>query len=504
MHSLLTPGDGVVIGVSGGPDSVCLLHILLDLREELGLHLHVAHLHHGARGAEADADAEFVASLTAKWDLPLTLEEQDIPALARQHRLAFEETARRARYGFLAGVAEEIGASKIAVGHNADDQAETVLMHFVRGAGPAGLRGMLPLTPIWTYRLLDPFWKQEAGRGERQGSANGPRGDPRAPACAIVRPLLDVTRSEIEQYCAEHDLAPRFDRSNLDTAFFRNHLRLEVLPLLEATAPNIRTRLCHTAAIVAADYETLRGLRDQAWADVVEEERAAAIVFDRVAWKKLPVALQRATLRHATCRLRRSLRDVSFINIEQARQVGMNEKTGAQATLPMGLVLTVGYHTLTVGAAGDPGPPPAEPLMWGREPLRVQVPGVTQLPESEWALQINLLEGRDVPPESARHDRWTVYVDSADLVAPVVLRSRRQGDRFRPSGMGRHTVKLSAFMINRKIPRAWRDRVPLLVADGEIIWVCGCRAGAVSAIGPGTREVAQLRFDGAGTGTQGT
>ena len=161
---LLVPGDGVVVGVSGGPDSLCLLHVLLHLREEYCLHLHVAHLHHGARGADADADAEFVATLAAEWGLPVTVEQQDVPALARAHKLAFEETARRLRYAFLARVAREAGAHKIAVGHNADDQAETVLMHFLRGAGPAGLRGMLPLTPLTDYRLLSQIANQQIGK----------------------------------------------------------------------------------------------------------------------------------------------------------------------------------------------------------------------------------------------------------------------------------------------------------------------------------------------------
>jgi len=265
-HGLLAPGDGIVVGVSGGPDSLCLLHVLLRLREEYRLRLHVAHLNHGARGAEADAAAEFVASLAAEWGLPVTVERQDVPALARAHKLAFEEAARRVRYAFLARVAGEAGAHKIAMGHNGDDQAETVLMHLLRGAGLAGLRGMLPITPITDYRLLEPFIQY-------------PISNLQPPA--IIRPLLQVSRSEIEHYCTDHDLAPRFDRSNLDTTYFRNRLRHELLPLLETYNPNVHTRLRHTAAVVAADYELLIQLREQAWAEVVREERDTAIAFDR-------------------------------------------------------------------------------------------------------------------------------------------------------------------------------------------------------------------------------
>lgn len=473
-YGLLARGDGVVVGVSGGPDSLCLLHVLLRLREAYDLRLHVAHLHHGARGADADADAEFVASLAAEWELAVTVEKQDVPALAREHRLAFEEAARRVRYAFLARVAAETSAHKIAVGHNADDQAETVLMHFLRGAGPAGLRGMLPATPITDYRLLDILHPA---------------------SCILIRPLLEVVRAEIERYCADHGLKPRFDRSNLDTTYFRNRLRHELLPLLETYNSNVRDRLCHTAAVVAADYELLAQLQGRAWNDVVREEREAAVVFDRAGWRALPVALQRAVLRQAVYRLRRSLRDVDFVHVEDARLVGLNGETGAQATLPGGLAFTVGYETLTVGDEGNAGPPPDQPLLWQGELLPVRVPGATALPESDWVLRAELLEAWDVQQIADNADPWTAYLDADALADPLVLRPRRRGERFCPQGMGGHGVKLSAFLINRKVPRAWRDHVPLLVAGDSIVWVCGQRVGEGGAVEVETRRVARMRFE---------
>jgi tRNA(Ile)-lysidine synthase len=492
-YGLLAPGDGVVVGVSGGPDSLCLLSCLLRLREQYGLRLHVAHLHHGARGADADADAEFVTALAAEWGLGVTVEKRDVPALARAHKLAFEETARRVRYVFLARVAGEIGGHKIAVGHNADDQAETVLMHFLRGAGPTGLRGMLPLTPITDYRLLTPLVPSPSSLAPSP-SPPSPSSSPLAPI-VLIRPLLEVPRAAIEAYCAAHALTPRFDRSNLDTTYFRNRLRHELLPLLETYNPNVRARLCHTAAVVAADYELLAQLRERAWAEVVQEEREAAIVFNKVTWRALPVALQRATLRQAAYRLRGSLRDVDFVHVEHARRVGLTGETGAQATLPMGLALTVGYDTLTVGDAGDAGPPPDEPLLWSAEPLPVHLPGATSLPQSEWTLRADVLEEWDAAQIAANPDPWTAYFDADALAGPLALRPRCRGDRFRPQGMGGHSLKLSALLINLKIPRAWRDHVPLLAAGDEIVWVCGRRLGEKVTIGPGTRRVAQLRFE---------
>ncbi|HEY74741.1 MAG TPA: tRNA lysidine(34) synthetase TilS [Thermoflexia bacterium] len=476
-HSLLSPGDAVVVGVSGGPDSLCLLHLLVRLREEYHLRLHVAHLHHGARGEEADADAAFVADLARRWGLPATIAKKDVPAIARAHKLAFEEAARRVRYAFLARVAGDVGASKIAVGHNADDQAETVLMHFLRGAGPAGLRGMLPVTPLSDYRLLEPV-------------ADGPLP---SPLPLLIRPLLDVPRAGIEAYCAAYGLEPRFDRSNLDTTYFRNRLRHELLPLLETYNPNIRRRLCHTAHVVAADYALLEELRDRAWDEVVQEETEQAVVFDRAGWRDQPLSLRRALIRKAAYHLRPTLRDVDFVHVEDARRVAEEGTTGAQATLPGGLMLTVGYDTLTIAEAGYE-PPPEGPTMPPGVETEVALPGITPLPEAGWALEAEILETWTLEEVEVNPDRWTAYLDADRLEKPLVLRTRRSGDRFRPQGMGGHGPRLTDWMINAKVPRAWRDRLPLLVAGGEVVWVCGWRVAETAIVGPETRRVARFRF----------
>jgi tRNA(Ile)-lysidine synthase len=509
-YGLLVPGDKVIVGVSGGPDSLCMLHVLMRLREVYSLQLHVAHLHHGARGAEADADTEFVAALATRWGLPVTVERQDVPALTRKHRLAFEETARRVRYAFLARVAEEISALKIAVGHNADDQAETVLMHFLRGSGPAGLRGMLPMAPLADYRLLDPLRPPhasvtrssasdlqectQASRTPASGEETRFFGKNLVSAVRIIRPLLEVPRCEIERYCADEKLTPRFDRSNLDITYFRNRLRHDLLPVLETYNPNIRARLCHTAAVVAADYALLAQMRDEAWARVIREEGKARVVFDRAAWRSLPVALQRAILRQAAYRLRTSLRDVDFVHVENARRVALRGETNAQATLPMGLALTVGYDTLTVSEAGDAGHPPDEPLLWTTEPVPVHVHGTTPLPQSEWELHAEIVGEWSAHQVTANPDPWTAYLDLDILAGPLTLRPRRRGDRFYPQGMQGHSVRLSAFMTNLKIPLAWRDHVPLLTAGDEIVWVCGHRVGDQVACGAETQRVARLWF----------
>jgi tRNA(Ile)-lysidine synthase len=350
---------------------------------------------------------------------------------------------------------------------------------------------MLPLTPITDYHLLEPFSKDVVAASQHA-----------EPPC-IIRPLLETARADVEAYCNDYDLEPRFDRSNLDTTYFRNRLRHDLLPVLETYNPNVKARLCHTAAVVAADYELLAGLAAQAWNDTVQDVRQERVVFAREAWQALPVGLQRATLRRAVHHLRQSLRDVDFVHVEDARRVALHGQTGAQATLPRGLVLVVGYDMLIVGSHGDAGlPPPDGPLLWGDEPVVVQVPGVTPLPaappeargQPNWVLEADLLDTWDLDMV-ADADPWVAYLDAAALATPLVLRGRRRGERFRPQGMEGHRVKVSDYLVNRKVPRAWRDHLPLLVSGDVILWVCGHSVAAEGAVGEETQKVARLRFD---------
>jgi tRNA(Ile)-lysidine synthase len=486
-YDLLRAGEAVVVGVSGGPDSLCLLHVLRRLAPDYGLALHVAHLHHGLRGDEADADAEFVRRLAADWGLPVAVEQVDVPALARDEGLAFEEAARRARYAFLAHVAALSGARTIAVGHNADDQAETVLMHFLRGSGLAGLRGMLPRTPLGSYRLLSAVRpKLRAGTGV-EGQQERPD---------LIRPLLEVPRAEIEAYCDEHDLVPRFDRSNLDTTYFRNWLRLEVLPLLEEHNPQLRAVLGHTARVLAGDYDLLRDLLEETWPRVVRQEGEEEIIFDLAAWRALPTGLQRSSLREAIHRLRRSLRNINFLHVENALQVARDGTTGDRATLPQRLMLEVGYERLTIAGEAERALLPDWPLLPATsESVAVAVPGRTRLPGSAWALDTARLPRAQLPTGWQENpDPWCAYLDAWSVSLPLILRTRRPGDRFRPLGMGGQAPKLADFLTNQKVPRAVRDQLPLLATAWGIAWVPGFRLDERAKVGEATVEVLSLRF----------
>lgn len=475
QRHLLEPAAPVVVGVSGGPDSVALL----DLLRRFGARPHVAHLHHGLRGGDADADAAFVAALAARWELPCTVVHADVPTLAQRAGLAFEEAARRVRYGFLLQLAQQLGIPAVAVGHHADDQAETVLMHLLRGAGPAGLRGMLPLTPFATLAPLLLL----------------PDGSPAPAALSVqlLRPLLEFTRTEIEAYCRERQLETRFDRSNLDTTFFRNRLRHETLPYLAQLNPRIADRLCRLAEIVQADYALLEQLTDAAWTALLVTIHTDAVVFALEGWRAQPLALQRLLLRRAAFYLRRTLRDVDFAHVEQAVSVAQHGTTGAEATLPRGLVVRVGYTTLTVAAVEALHLPENRPWLAPEQTLPLVVPGVTVLPDG-WMLSADVQAGWDLANIAANPYPLVAWIDAAALAPGAVLRTRQRGDRFRPQGLGGAVKRLSDFLINARIPRAWREHLPLLVGGGDVLWVVGVRLSEAALVRPQTTAVIRLEF----------
>ncbi len=476
-HRLLAPGDRVVVGVSGGPDSLALLHVLNQLRDELQISLHVAHLNHQLRAEESDADADFVEKIVREWGLPATIQDRDVRALARAQHLSLEEAARHARYAFLAEVAERIGAGKIAVAHNADDQVETVLMHFLRGAGLAGLRGM-------AYKAhLEPDLSERSGDpAVLAGQSPIPN-----PQSLVVRPLLDVPRADVLAYCGEHGLTPRQDASNLDTTFFRNRLRHEVLPYLEKLNPNLRQVLLHTSRVLADDYALLQSETRSAYARVAREE-TGAVVFALEAWRALPPALQRGTLRAAVQQLRHHLRDIDWVHVEDARRVALEKGTGAQATLPGGLMLVVGYDHFVVRESAAPEPPPDIPLL-KVDRLELAVPGTTPLPESAWMVETEITDH-----EEKTTDGWTAFLDADQVNNALALRRRRPGDRFQPAGMHGQTKSLHEFMIDAKIPRGERALLPILVAGDRILWVCGWRVDERARPAPATRRFLRVSF----------
>ena len=485
-YGALASGETVILGVSGGPDSLCLLHVMRRLAPTLGIKLHVGHLDHGIRGDEAEEDARYVREICRDWETPCTLERADVPALAAAKGLAIEEEARRARYAFLADLARRLGSGAVAVAHHADDQVETVLMHLLRGSGMAGLRGMRPASWVDEMRLVE-------------GAARPPR-------VRLLRPLLYVSRAEIEAYCLAHEIKPRYDRSNLDQTYYRNRLRHELIPILETYNPNIRAVLQRMAEVIAADYELLREQIERAWARVVvldrsgDEDQERYIVYDLDLLRDLPLALQRSLVREGIHRLRRTLRNINWVHVDSALDVLKAGRTGAVATLPQGLALTLGYHDATMADMEQVVLGASRPRLWA-EPLAVPIGGVVALPQrgdsspphEAWLLETAVYP-RDAIPSAPddNQDVYTAYLDADCLREPLALRTRREGDAFYPLGLG-HSQKLRDFMINNKIPRQERATAPLMICGADIVWVVGWRIDARYAVAEQTTRVLVVR-----------
>lgn len=463
-HALCAPGQTIVVGVSGGVDSLVLLHGLVALRDRLGVALHAATLDHGLRGAAGAADVAFVRQTAAAWGVPCTAGRADVRAIAQMARLGVEETARRVRYTFLVRVACQVGAARVAVGHQRDDQAETVLMHLVRGSGLSGLRGMLPASPLTASHVLEGIPLE----------FDPPLSSPAAPESwpVLIRPLLDICRAEIEAYAAEHNLQPRTDASNADLTFLRNRLRHQVLPLLETLNPNIRQTLAQTADVLRADAELIEAAGAAALAHATRPTSSAgAVVLDRGVWAKLPLALKRQLVRAAIRQVRPALREVTYEHIAEAVALADSGQIGARAPLPGGLTLRVSYDALIVGeaetgAAEVSDAPALDPTRPGPH-FRAGQRG--RYVAGEWVFTVRPLDAAD--------DLAALHADplcAALWVPPgatLALRTRRPGDRFRPRGLRGHSQKLSDTLIALRVPAPWRDRVPLLTVDEAIAWL---------------------------------
>lgn len=454
--------SSLVVAVSGGPDSMALLHALLHLRDRLGLSLRGAHLDHGLRGDAGAADAAFVAEAFSAAGVPCEVETADVAAYRATHRLSPEQAAREVRYSFLARVCREHGADAVALGHTSDDQVETVLMHIVRGSGLTGLRGMA----VCSSRPV--------------GGA----------AVRLFRPLLGLPRSDTEAYCRALDLRPRMDESNRSPDFTRNRVRTELLPLLEELNPSIRDAVLRLSTAAARDLAYLDEEADRVW-----EEAAAAgedrVTLDRRAVARLAPALGTHLLRRAVGAVKGDLDGIYMRHVDDITEL-LGGPAGRTIDLPGGLRFHVGYDEAIVARADADLCP--LPRIEGEHTLAV--PGETRV--GGWVVTARLV---DRPTDDAlrlssdgRGEATGSHVarmSPSVLGEGIVLRARRPGDRFHPLGAP-GSKKLKDFMVDAKVPAAWRDRVPLVVTPRGIAWVTGWRIADWCRVAPEDSRVVEI------------
>ncbi len=469
-HDLIPPKSLILVGVSGGVDSVVLLHALLSLREELQIDVSVATFNHGLRGDAGTSDVRFVEDMARQWGVEVVSGAADVLAIKDEAGLNLEEAARQARYTFLMQTAVQVGADRIAIAHNQDDQAETVLMHIIRGTGMRGLRGMLPITPLSEYHLLDD-WAVTADDG-------GNFDDVDPAEVVLIRPLLDVSRAEIRTYADAHGLNFRQDATNADTTRFRNALRHEVIPTLEKFNPNVRQVMTRLAAVMRDDVDVIeRSVESTAawlldWSETeptpeTDGKPGELVFIDRMSFQEQPIAVQRGVIRKVLFDLSPGLRDVSFEQTEYARELILKGKTGMHIDLPIAVRLAVGYDEVTIGYGGRPLYPPHLPYLAPGTQVPVDPEGPTIVAGHLKLISYWVIESRS---KDLRFDDPLIATLAIPEGARLVLRTRLTGDRFRPFGMHGKSQKLSDTFTNFKVPSYYRDHVPLLTINDEIAW----------------------------------
>ena len=464
IHSILTEQCGldrnlpVIAGVSGGPDSLCLMNVL----RKAGYSIIVAHFNHKLR-PDADTDANIVEQTAARLNIASVIENGDVRAFADQEKLSIEEAARIMRYRFLMEQARRFNAQAVAVGHTADDQVETVLMHFLRGAGLSGLKGM-------NYRTIIKMF------------------DPQIP---IVRPLLDMWREDTIVYCATNGFRPRHDPSNASLDFLRNRLRHLLIPTLESYNPRFREVLWRTSRSLAGDYEILSEILDDVWKTCTVQQSGDFIAFDASALTNRSVGLQRNLIRRAISRLHPDDMDIDFATLQRAAKFVAESDQRARMNLPNGLhMLREGMLVYVV--AGDVTLPVER---WPQMPddsstISLKIPGSVTL-SGDWKLNCERWNIASLAMQQAKSndDPFQVWLDARGISDALELRMRQDGDRFEPFGMDGHEMKISDFFINVKLPQRARDRWPLLCMGEKVVWVPGYRPAHPFRLTDSTRQV---------------
>ena len=462
-HTLITrrmvqAGDTVLVGVSGGPDSVALVHIMLYLAPKFSFQVAIAHLNHDLRRDESARDEAFVVSLAEQLNLPVHVERQDVRRHQRNCRLSLEEAARQVRYRFYDAIASKFGYEKIALGHHSDDNAELILMYLLRGSGPLGLSGIPPL------------------RDAR-----------------IIRPLMDLKRTEILDYIAAKSLDCVVDSSNRDSQYLRNRVRNRLLPQLKAEYnPKLVESLNRLASILDAEERWIESLIQPIFEKVIVFEKQGRIGFDIEQLNQQNIAVRRRLIRNAVLKVKGNLRRMAYVHIEDAVKLAQKAAASGALDLPDRIRIYRHNDVLTISReAQNLRHVPSAPLVSSTPDYeyRLSKTGEIDIKEADLKIRFSEVTQKHTPDwHPSGQGARNVYFDMDKIRFPLVIRNFRPGDRFSPLGMTGHQ-KLSKFFIDHKVSKAERKKCPILLSRNEIIWVVGHRLDNSVKIGPQTCRI---------------
>lgn len=440
----LDRGKPLLVAVSGGPDSLCLLDLLI----KLDYTPIVAYFNHQIR-PESEQEILYIADLASDYNCNFCSDGKNVVAYARENKLSVEEAGRKLRYEFLFEKAVFYEAQAVLTGHTADDQAETVLMHILRGSGLFGLSGM-------AFRTLPNPWSKMI------------------PHC---RPLLDVWREDIQNYLEQFALRPIDDHTNWDMRYFRNRIRHELLPTLERASPGLRRRLWQMSRLINDDREIIKAVISNAWDECISQETLEWIAFDLEEIRKQSLAIQRYLLRQAIHKLQPDQVEIDYKILASGGTFISQSTADKHIDLPGGLRLKifadrlwVGYQKALLPDENDAVFPRADIAT----PISLAYPGIISL-ANDWVLETLLFDNSQSAVHFAQNnsDPFQAWIDLETVSEGLQVRSRFVGDRIKPLGMSGHSMKVSDLMINKKIPKHARDSWPVVTSGDRIAWIPG-------------------------------
>ncbi|MBU2591350.1 MAG: tRNA lysidine(34) synthetase TilS [Nitrospinae bacterium] len=438
-EKLLTGGEKVLVALSGGADSIALLNLLNTLSGEFNISLAIAHLNHSIRGDEADRDEEFVKRVGGQMGVETFTDKIDVPKYQNEHGLSVETAAREVRYKFLQRIAKKIGAGRIATGHSAEDQAETVLMRLLRGSGAGGLSG-IPVV-----------------RGK------------------IIRPLIDVRRHQIIELLRGQGIEYIDDSTNLDLSMTRNRLRHDLIPkLIQDYNPNIVETLNSTASLSRGEDDYLETIVSEEIKRVTQAEGAGFVEFNLASFTPLHIAIRRRLIRRGIEDVRGSLLGIGYSHIEEILTLIDWSDSPKSIDLPADIIIHIRYGRMGIYARESL---PAYP---GFE-KEIQIPGETIIPEIGLKVSAEIISGGTSSPLDNDERGLEQIFDIGLAEKGLTVRNRRDGDRFSPNGIV-GSKKIKDFLIDKKVCREERNGIPIFVSGKDIVWIAGYRRSSVGVV----------------------
>ena len=449
-NNLIEEKDSVIVGVSGGPDSICLLHILNSIKDEYNIKIYAAHLNHRIRGIESQKDAAYVAKICDDMGITCFIKAIDVVKYCEENRLSVEEGARTLRYNLFFDIKEKVKANKIAVAHNVNDQVETILMRIMRGTGLKGLKGI-------AHKRSD----------------------------GIIRPLLDIERRDIEAYCEMHDLKPRIDASNLEDIYTRNKIRLKLLPyMMDNFNPNIVDSICRMTATLSDDSDFIEEESNKYFHQICESRAENIVNIDLEKLNFVHMAIKNRIIRKAIGYIMGNIVGIEQKHIEDIKTMIAEDKLESRLDLPKGIMVYKKKNSIIITN---------EEILYDLINYNYKLPksGYIKIKELNYIVESKIIDINEYDKNDK--DEFTKFFDSDKIYGNLIVRNRKNGDKIKMLGLG-GSKKLKDLFIDLKVPKEDRDKVPILCDDEGIIWVIGHRISEDYKVDNSTKNVLRVQF----------